>query len=228
MKERCQMVSMATYTTLTRRLRVSVDFFFDYRSPYAYLANTQIGTWEVPVDYEPVDIVAVMRKVNNQPSPLCPPKARYAGIDAKRWAKHYDVAFSPNETLLQAISNGQLDGTLLSRIDLAARELRTFEQVNDALFEAVWAGRDDLVTEAGRAAFLKARHIVADGLWNLASDPKIVKLLAQRNQEAVERGVFGVPTMFVDGEMFFGNDRLHFVQARLQISAAHGAAANER
>jgi hypothetical protein len=53
---------------------VSVDFFLDYRS-------------------EPVDIVAVMRKVNNQPSPLCPPKARYAGIDAQRWAEHYDVVF---------------------------------------------------------------------------------------------------------------------------------------
>jgi 2-hydroxychromene-2-carboxylate isomerase len=114
--------------------------------------------------------------------------------------EHDDVAFSPNEALLQAISNGQLDGTLLSRAALAAEELGAFEQVNDALFEAVWAGRDDLVTEGGCAAFLKARHIVADGLWNLASDPKIVKLLAQRNQEAVERGVFGVPTIFVNGE----------------------------
>jgi len=66
-----------------------IEFIFDYRSPYSYLANTQLKGLGADVDYKPVDIVAVMKKVNNQPSPLCPPKARYAGIDAARWARLY-------------------------------------------------------------------------------------------------------------------------------------------
>jgi 2-hydroxychromene-2-carboxylate isomerase len=202
---------------------MSLEFVFDYRSPYAYLANTQIGAWGVQVDYQPVDIVAVMRKVNNQPSPLCPPKARYASIDTARWATLYRVGFSPNEALLQAMQSGRFDGVLLSRAGLAAQELGVFEQLNNALFAAVWAGADDLATEAGRAVFLKVRNIRAHDLWKLASDPKIVKLLAERDQEAAKRGVFGVPTMFVNGEMFFGNDRLQFVQARLQGPPTHGA-----
>jgi 2-hydroxychromene-2-carboxylate isomerase len=56
-----------------------VEFIFDYPSPYAYLASTQLGRLGVPVRSEPVGIVDVMRRVNNQPSPACPPKARYAG-----------------------------------------------------------------------------------------------------------------------------------------------------
>jgi 2-hydroxychromene-2-carboxylate isomerase len=202
---------------------MSLEFVLDYRSPYAYLANTQIGAWGVHVDHQPVDIVAVMRKVNNQPSPLCPPKARYASIDAARWATLYGVSFSPNGALIQAMQSSRFDGALLSRAGLAAQELGVFEKLNNALFEAVWAGTDDLATEAGRAMFLRVRNILAYDLWKLASDPKIVKLLAERDQEAAERGVFGVPTMFVNGEMFFGNDRLQFVQARLQGFPTHGA-----
>jgi 2-hydroxychromene-2-carboxylate isomerase len=201
---------------------MNLEFVFDYRSPYAYLANTQIQTPGVHVDYKPVDILAVMKKVNNHPTPLCPPKARYARIDAQRWAEHYGVAFSPNGALLQAMRDGQLDGMLLLCAALAARELGAFQQVNDALLEAVWAGVDDLVTEEGRAAFLKTRNIIAGDLWRLATDPKMVALLAMLDEEAVERGVFGVPTMFVDGEMFFGNDRLPFVWARLQGTSVNG------
>jgi 2-hydroxychromene-2-carboxylate isomerase len=65
---------------------MQVQFLLDYRSPYAYLANTQMALLDAQIDYEPIDILAVMKKVNNQPSPMCPPKAKYAGLDAMRWA----------------------------------------------------------------------------------------------------------------------------------------------
>jgi 2-hydroxychromene-2-carboxylate isomerase len=201
---------------------MQVEFLLDYRSPYGYLANTQMKAL-TSVVYRPIDILAVMNKVNNQPSPLCKPKAHYAGVDARRWAKHYGVAFSPNGALLQAMETRQFDGALLARAALAARELGVFGQVNDMLFEAVWAGSDDLVTEEGRSAFLRDRKIAATDLWPLASTPKIVERLAKQSQEAADRGVFGVPTFFVEGEMFFGNDRLSFVRARLQETSMGGA-----
>src|SRR5882757_6702864 len=114
---------------------MQVEFLLDYRSPYAYLANTQMKAL-TSVVYTPIDILAVMNKVNNQPSPLCPPKARYAGLDAGRWAKHYGVAFSPNGALLQAMGTRQFDGALLARAALAAQELGVFGHLNDVLFEA--------------------------------------------------------------------------------------------
>jgi 2-hydroxychromene-2-carboxylate isomerase len=163
--------------------------------------------------------------VNNQPSPECPAKAKYSGMDAQRWAKLYDVKFSPNRALLKAMGTGAFDGTSLSRVALVAQRLGIFDRVNDALFEAMWAGDDDLASEQGRSNFLQSRKIVVDDLWSRAAEPEIAELQTKQAKEAADRGVFGVPTMFVDGEMFFGNDRLSFVEARINGGSPAGAAA---
>jgi hypothetical protein len=86
-----------------------VEFVFDYPSRYAYLASTQLESLGVPVGYEPIGIVEVMKRVDNQPSPACPPKARYAGIDAARWAHRYGVPFEINQAFLTALGTGTFD-----------------------------------------------------------------------------------------------------------------------
>ena len=193
---------------------VQVQFVFDYRSIYSYLANTQINTLGVLIDYQPVDIVAVMKEVNNQPSPMCPPKARYSHMDATRWAGRYGVPLSANKALFDAMRQGVLKNAFLSRAALAAQQMGIFEQVNDALFGAVWAGSEDLATEEGRSHFAATRGIPA-ALWEVAESPDVVTQLAANNARAVANGVFGAPTFFVDQEMFFGNDRLSFVKGKL-------------
>jgi 2-hydroxychromene-2-carboxylate isomerase len=195
---------------------MAVQFIIDYRSPYCYLANTQMKALGTPIEYEPVDILAVMKTVNNQPSPMCPSKARYAGMDAARWAKHYGVPFSPNKAFLDAMRQQHFEGELLTRAGLAAQQMGVFEQVSSALFEAVWASTEDLVTEKGRSDFVSGRSIPTE-LWDVADSPEVGERLIVNNQRAVERGVFGVPTFFVDGEIFFGNDRLAFVKATLDL-----------
>jgi 2-hydroxychromene-2-carboxylate isomerase len=200
-----------------------LEFISDYRSPYSYLANIKLKTLGISIDHKPVDIVAVMKLVNNQPSPMCPPKARYSALDAGRWAKLYGARFSPNRLLLGAMGAGTFDGSLLSRAALVAQEIGIFDQVNDAFFEAVWASDDDLVTDEGRSTFLRSRGIRADDLWQRASAPQLVQLQIQQAEEAADRGVFGAPTIFVDDEMFFGNDRLGFVEARLRGKSFDGA-----
>jgi 2-hydroxychromene-2-carboxylate isomerase len=202
-----------------------IEFMSDYRSPYSYLANARLKKMGISVDHKPLDIVAVMRLVNNRPSPECPAKSRYAGMDAQRCAKLYDVEFSPNWVVLKAMGAGAFDGTTLSRAALVAQQLGIFDQVNDALFEAIWAGDDDLASEEGRSNFLQSRNIAADDLWSLASQPEIVELQVEQAKEAADRGVFGVPTIFVEEEMFFGNDRLSFVEARLNGGSQAGAVA---
>ena len=201
---------------------MQVQFVLDYRSIYSYLANTQMKTLGAPVDYQPVDIVAVMKEVNNQPSPLCPPKARYSHVDATRWAGRYGVPLSANRALFDAMRQGALKGALLSRAGVAAQRMGIFEQVNDALFSAVWASSEDLVTEEGHSQFAVSRGIPAE-LWQVAESPDVATQLADNNARAVANGVFGAPTFFVDQEMFFGNDRLSFVRDKL-AAAAMGAA----
>jgi 2-hydroxychromene-2-carboxylate isomerase len=204
---------------------VRIEFMSDYRSPYAYLANARLRTMGIGVDHKPLEIVAVMKLVNNRPSPECPAKARYSGMDAQRCAKLYGIKFSPNWAVLKAMNAGGFDGASLSRAALAAQRLGIFDQVNDALFEAMWAGDDDLANEEGRSDFLKNRKIIAPDLWRLASEPDIAKLQVEQARQAADRGVFGVPTFFVEDEMFFGHDRLSFVEARLNGHSPTGAAA---
>lgn len=199
-----------------------LQFVFDYRSPYAYLANTRLPSLNAPIDYRPVDVLAVMRAVNNRPSPECPAKARYSRKDAGRWARLYGVPLAPNAALMGAMKTGDFDGTLLGRAGLAAIELGVFEAAHDALFAAVWAGEDDVLSASGKAAFLTRNGIDAD-IWQRADSPEIRERLALNDEHAVSHGVFGVPSFLVGGELFFGNDRLDFVRAALQSPIREGA-----
>src|ERR1700761_3605906 len=125
---------------------MQIDFVLDYRSPFAYLANTQIGAFGVDLDYRPGGTAGVMKQVNNQPTPLCPAKSKYAGIDAARWALQYGVPFEPNMALLGAMRQGQLKGDFMSRAAIAGQQIGAFRQVNNALFSAMWARSDDLIS----------------------------------------------------------------------------------
>ena len=126
---------------------MTVQYVFDYRSPYAYLANTQLKALPAEIDYMPVDIVAVMDIVGNQPSPKCPPKARYSGMDAGRWAALYGVPLVPNKSAMQAAATGKIEQDLFSRAAIAAQKLGVFDSLHDALFTAYWGVPVDLVTE---------------------------------------------------------------------------------
>lgn len=187
---------------------------FDYLSPYAYLANTRLPGLDHPVDYLPIDILTVMKQVGNQPSPACPPKLKYSGIDATRWATLYQVPFAPNGALFQAIRAGRVDSALLIRAAIAAQQAGVFDTFHPALFAAVWASTTDLTTPESRTAFLQDLKIDTD-LWHLAETPTIHAQLHANNELAIQKGVFGVPTFFCNDEMFFGNDRLDFVRAAL-------------
>jgi 2-hydroxychromene-2-carboxylate isomerase len=198
---------------------MQIDFGLDYRSPYAYLANTQIGAFGADIRYRPVDIIWVMKQVNNQPSPMCPAKSRYAAVDAARWALQYAVPFSPNMALLDAMRQGRFKGDLMSRAAVAGQQIGAFSQVNNALFGALWVGLDDLASAEGRAQFL-ARHGLPQELWDAAESAEIEAKLVANNEDAVTRGVFGVPTFFLGDDMFFGNDRLGFIKDRLPSSDA--------
>jgi 2-hydroxychromene-2-carboxylate isomerase len=194
---------------------MQLEMFLDYRSVYSYLACHRLRRLDTEIDYRVVDLARVMKAVNNQPVPACPPKQRYSALDVSRWAELYGIGFTPNRLMFEAMRSGQLEGALLSRAGLAAQQLGVFETFNAAMFTALWAGDDDIASEAGRGQFLE-RHDLPASLFELSSDQAIIDRLSMHDDEAIERGVFGAPTFFIDGEMFFGNDRLPFVEARLK------------
>mgnify|MGYP004715801459 CR=1 FL=1 len=92
-------------------------------------------------------------------------------------------------------------------------------QLLAALFNGLWAQRRNLADNAVLAQVLGEAGFDPAELQALATDSEVKAALKQATEEAVERGVFGAPTCFVEGQMYFGQDRLDFVEDALRQQA---------
>lgn len=193
----------------------ALDFYFDYRSPYAYLAQTQVRKLGAGIDWRPFEILQLMEKVGNVPtSIICKPKSQYLGVDLSRWVKLYGVPFARNPQL------NQIDARRLLRATLAAGELGQADAAVGAIFAACWGGSGaPLATAEDLAALLAQAGVRADGLPQRIDDPALDAAVDAATDAAAARGVFGAPTMYVGDEMFFGNDRFDFIRASLGVAA---------
>ncbi len=187
----------------------------DYRSPYSHLALNGLGRLGASFEVTLIDVGWVMKRVNNQPSPECPPKLKYAWMDSGRSAAHDGVPFAPNRRSLDAVRRGLLPAQFLLRAGVAAKKLGFDAQFNTALFSCLYAGNDDLTLPEVREHLLTANQIKAPTLWDDVTARWTEEALNQNNVKAVEKGVFGVPTTFADDEMFFGNDRMHLIRKKM-------------
>lgn len=191
----------------------AVAFHFDYRSPYSYLAITQLG--DLDLDLLPFDVIDVMKRVGNTPTTItCKAKGAYASVDLARWAQLYQVPMNRNPQMRE------LDGRRLLRATLAITERGQRRKAVEAVFNAMWAKPAPLGTAAEIGALLASAGV--DGTARLAAEMDSAELeaaLDAANASAAERGVFGSPTFFVGNEMFFGNDRLDFLRKALAVPA---------
>lgn len=190
----------------------TVHFYFDYRSPYSYLAQSQLG--DLALEIRPFDVLDVMKRVNNTPTTItCAVKNRYAGADLGRWAARYKIPFAPNPQMRT------LDGRRLLRATLAVKEGAERRKAAVALFDAMWGVPAPLGTVDEVAAVLAKAGVNVAAIKGAFDAAETETALENACAEAAERGVFGSPTFFVGTEMFFGNDRLDFLREALARAA---------
>lgn len=187
----------------------SVELFYDFRSPYSYLAFTQLQQLDVTIALKPMQILKVMDRVGNVPTTItCDAKGRYARADLARWAQRYGVPLNPSDMKAN-------DGDAMSRAVLAAADPNEAARVTIALYRAIWSEGQTLTDAEQVLAALAARGIDTASIASRIDDPEVTARLEANTDEAVERGVFGSPTIFVGEAMFFGNDRIEFVREEL-------------
>ncbi|BEP38707.1 2-hydroxychromene-2-carboxylate isomerase (plasmid) [Variovorax sp. V59] len=195
-------------------MRKSVDFFFDVGSPSSYLAWTQLpalcASHGADLVYRPMLLGGVYQATGNASPATIPAKGRYTQMDYERHARRYGVPFQGNPHfpvitlfLMRAVTGIQL------------RRPEQLQQLLGCVFKALWIDALNL-----NDAQLTARTLVEGGfdpaeIERLAQDAETKAALKATTQEAVERGVFGAPTLFVGGQMFFGQDRMDFVREAL-------------
>lgn len=193
-----------------------IDLFYDFRSPYGYLAFTQLREMDVAINLRPMKILTVMDKVGNVPTTItCAAKGRYARADLGRWAARYGITLNPSNMR-------DNDGDACSRAVLAAGSPAEAEAITLALYRASWSEGKTLATIEEILEAITAAGIDAAPIAARIDSPDVVAQLDANTDEAVERGVFGSPSVFVGDTMFFGNDRLDFVReelARLEKAA---------
>ena len=192
----------------------SVEFFFDVGSPASYLAWTQLPKIcreeKAELIYRPMLLGGVFQATGNASPAAVPAKGRHSRIDMQRFAKRYGVTLKQNPYfpintlyLMRATTGIQLF------------EPARFDAWLEAIFAAMW------LKELNMNDPLVAVQAIEDGGFDpaaverLALDDKTKATLRATTEEAVARGVFGAPTMFVGNDMFFGQDRLDFVREAL-------------
>jgi 2-hydroxychromene-2-carboxylate isomerase len=190
-------------------MKQQVELFYDFRSPYGYLAFTQLKEMDINLVLRPMQILKVMEKVGNVPTTItCKAKGRYARTDLGRWARRYGIALNPSNM-------GENDGDACSRAVLAAGSPAEASAITLALYRACWSEGKSLATIGDILAAITAAGIDASNIARLIDAPEVVARLDANTAEAAERGVFGSPSMIVGDAMFFGNDRLDFLREEL-------------
>ena len=132
-----------------------IDFYFDFPSPYSYLASTQLpklaDKYGVSIAYRPFRILEAMKIVGNRPTTVeFAVKGKYAGADLARWVRRYGVPFERNP------NRRNFDWALLGQIVLAASAQGAGQACVNAIFPAVWASTDDIGDKAVLAKRLDA------------------------------------------------------------------------
>lgn len=192
----------------------TVDFLFDFGSPAAYLAWTQLprlaADTGATVNALPILLGGVFQATGNRAPITVPLKGSYLFKDLDRFARSYGVPLVMNPHF-------PINTITLMRMDVGLLEAghAQLQAYRDAVFKAIWAEQRNMGDADTVGQVLTAAGMDAPAVLALAADPQVKESLKVRTQQAVDRGVFGAPTFFVGDEMFWGQDRLDFVRAAL-------------
>jgi 2-hydroxychromene-2-carboxylate isomerase len=188
---------------------VDVEVFFNYRSPYCYLASKRM--WTLEDDY---GARLVWRPLagwdGRSPPDRLKQKLLVVRQDVARWAKRLAIPFVPPPPATEP--------TRAAAGALYAVERGLIRPYTIAVMHAAWGEGKDI----GQAEVLLDAAVSAGldraGLTEALEDPARHQVLAATSAEAAQRGVFGVPTFAIGSELFWGQDRIDFVAEVLQAA----------
>lgn len=192
----------------------SVEFYFDLGSPYSYLAYYRLlqmaEQQEIQIVYKPILLGGVFKATGNRSPIEIPVKGAYSILDMQRWAEYYQIPMQMNPhfpmntlTLMRILTGVQL------------LHLEKFEQVLKLLFDAMFGTPQNLNELTVLAEVLKPSGFSVEDIMSMVQSDVVKQKLITETEQAILRGIFGAPTFFVGDEMYWGQDRLHFVEQAL-------------
>ena len=184
-----------------------IEFYFDFASPYAYLASHRIdeiaGRHGRGVAWKPFSLGVAFKRTGMAPLTEMPMRGAYGVHDMARSARALGVPFQlPEGFPMFALAPSRAFYWLADGGDDRAVGLAR------ALFDAYFGEGRDVAAPETVAELAAPLGIDRDALLDAVGDPAVKARFRQATEEALDRGVFGAPFFFVDGEPFWGHDRL--------------------
>ncbi len=185
----------------------TIDFYFDLTSPYSYVAAELIEDIAKAggrtVNYKPTLLGFVFKSTGNSAPMMVPTKGKYSARDFSRTARFHGLP-------LKFPQKFPINATVASRAILKLKEDKE-QQVGDftrALYRAYFVDGQDITTEAGVAQVANGLGLDGAALASASNDEAIKEKMKAAVQESIDVGMFGAPYFVVDGEAFWGQDRM--------------------
>jgi 2-hydroxychromene-2-carboxylate isomerase len=194
-----------------------IECYVDFISPFSYLALQRLpelaARFGHEVDYKVIDLKEIKRLAGNigPATRDIPLKLAYAKIDQKRWAERYGVPVT---------TPAHYDPVRLQRGFVFAQARAKARDYLMLAFHKVWGEGASMIDETMLRSVADELGWNADAFLRSTQSEEATALTQSATREAHARGVFGVPTIVIDGEMWWGNDRLDFVEEFLVKKAA--------
>jgi len=189
----------------------SIDFYFEFASPYGYLASTQIDAigerHGCEVGWHPIMLGAAFKQTGTKPLMHTPLKGPYLLHDVPRFARLLEVPFrAPPVMPVNSLAASRACVWLQPDDPALAKRLAK------ALYHAHWGEGRDIATSEQVAEIAGGLGVDQAALLAAVADPVVKERLRQQTEASIERGVFGSPFIFVADEAFWGADRLDQVE----------------
>ncbi|UCE85795.1 MAG: DsbA family protein [Deltaproteobacteria bacterium] len=189
---------------------MEIPFYFDYACPWAYLGSCRVEAYfrdlGAVIDFRPVHLAALVEPTARKGAPPGDRKKRYYPADLMHWAEMIGAEFA------KAGRRERPDTRLLLKGALVASDEGRFREYHYPAYRARWAEARDVADPELVGSLLGAAGLDAQAALARAQSDELESRLRADTQAAIERGVFGVPTLFVGDEMFWGNDRFELAR----------------
>ncbi|RMD60767.1 MAG: 2-hydroxychromene-2-carboxylate isomerase [Alphaproteobacteria bacterium] len=202
----------------------TIDYYYSIRSSFAYLGAARLNALARRHDrrivHRPILLSVILPAVGAQPFDERPPhRTAYMRRDLERWAAHLGLPVLlepvhhvgpmelPSGTVIAAQRAVQSEGGNGSDGDV--------DGLSAAILGALWRDDRDIADAAVLGELCEAHGFNAEAILTTARTPDVALELERNCREAIIRGVLGSPTYFVDGDNFYGQDRLDFVERAL-------------
>jgi 2-hydroxychromene-2-carboxylate isomerase len=188
-----------------------IDFYFDYSSPYGYIAAMKIDDLAAKhgrrVDWKPVLLGAVFKVTGGKPLPTLPLKGDYSKIDIARSARFHGLPFKyPSKFPIASQAPARAFYWVTDRDPVLARKLAR------TLYQAYFVNDRDISSPEITADVAATLGLKRDDVLAAIGNEAVKERLKKEVEAAIARGVFGSPYFVIDGEPFWGVDRFDQIE----------------